>query len=294
MEYIYIIVLNYNNSKDTIECVDSLLNSEKQLLNCLKILIIDNGSSDNSYIVLKKYYLENDFITICKTGENIGYAGGNNYGIRIAKNNNAKYIVILNNDTIAKTSFIYECIDALNSDKSLGVVGPVLLEYDKDIIQSAGADIDFLRLRTPIKHSGEIYSSKNEVEICDYIGGACLIFNSSLIDDIGELPEDYFLFWEEVEWCNKVNKMGRKCGCIWNAFLEHKGSATINQYEGIYALYIERNKVIFSYRNSKFLLKYFSIFLLYVIAIAKGIIIDKKFFSYIRYYNEGIKYIKNV
>lgn len=282
---VFIIVLNYNNPKDTIDCIKSVQSVALKSRYKYHIVLIDNGSTDNSIEMFEKYL---DDILLLKSGENLGYAAGNNIGIKEAIAKKSDYIIILNNDTIANDFSFDPCLDAMQRNSDIGISGPVILNYESEIIQSAGANVDYFKLRTPLLNAGIVYSKSNKIEYCDYVGGACLVIKTNDVSEVGFMPEDYFLFWEEVEWCKKITLHGKKCACIHEACIEHKGSATINSIAGLSRYYMERNRVVFAKRNSSLGIKCLSILRLYIVAITKGLFKDKKYFDFLGYYTEGL------
>lgn len=288
VQEIYIIILNYNNANDTIECINSIRIATK---NCnsyaYHIIIVDNASSDDSVMILQNF-IGND-IELVVASQNLGYAAGNNIGIRHALRYDPDYLVILNNDTVIDRNTISCCIKALENDNNLGIAGPVILNYGTNIIQSSGADVDFYKLISIPCNADKVYYPKNTVEYHDYVGGACLVFNAELIKKIGYLPEQYFLFWEETEWCILAQRSGKKVGCVYNASIQHKGSATIKRTNTKSDYYLERNRVIFSKRNSPSLyIKIISIIRLFASAFKNGIFKDKNYFNYLKYYIDGL------
>lgn len=275
---VYIIILNYNNPSDTIACVEE---AEKIDYENFKIVIVDNYSTDNSDAVIRQKFPHHKFI---QTGDNLGYAGGNNIGMKFAKNQGADYICILNNDVITDPNFLKILLDYLKNNPNVGVVGPRVCEFNEPhLVQSTGAMIDYHTGRVNILNNGVHEDRiKGNIIPCDYVGGACLLFNSTILDQVGYFPEDYFLFYEETEWCLNIKKKGFEVLCNCDAKVIHKGSASINQISGLSEYFMYRNVVIFMKRNAKLnqRLVFYSYSLLY--AFYRGIVKKEgtKFFNY--------------
>lgn len=282
-EILYIVILNYNNTDDTIECLNSVSNIKN--VNT-KIVLIDNGSDQECVKQLEKSL--NDKVVFIKNSKNIGYAAGNNVGIKYAIAQGANYIAILNNDVIVNEHSFDDCINILTNNSTVGIVGPAILNYKSDILQSAGAKIDFLRLSTKLNGRNTKYIRQDKQIECDYIGGACLVFTPHLIDYIGYLPEMYFLFWEETEWCVSAKRHGLKVICTLNSSVEHKGSSTINKIKGISGYYMERNKVIFSRRNNNMFLFSVSFVVLIIRAFYKSVRNEVAFHELMNIYIDGL------
>lgn len=254
-----IIILNYKGLDDTIECVKSV---KKIMYKNFLCAIVDNDSQDGSYEKLKEMFPE---YKIIQFGENKGYAAGNNLGIKYALQEEAEYVCILNNDVIVKSDFLNVIIEYMEKNNTVGIAGPKICEYfAPEVIQSTGARIDLYKGVVPALNVG-IAEEKISDEIiqCDYVGGACLIVKSEVISKIGLIPECYFLFFEETEWCLKAKRCNYDVVCISKAKIFHKGSASINKISGLSEYYFSKNQVLFEKRNaSKLQFIYFTFYLL--------------------------------
>ncbi len=290
---LFIIVLNYNNEEDTIECLDSLkevIENSKEI--DVNIILVDNASDIKSVNTIKEYLKNNLEAVLLISNSNKGYAGGNNIGITYALNNGADYICILNNDVIVNRNFYKDSIRILEEDRNVYFVGPAILYYGTNIIQYTGGKVNLWFMKNTGINQGMEYVEKKEVVECDYVGGACLFFRSNIINELGYLPENYFLFWEETEWCMSALKRKKKCLCTLNNHVEHKGSASIDRVKGLGEYYIERNRIIFSRRNDNNVIRrIFAYAYLNAKAITKGVLRNKNYFNYVKYYFEGIRTI---
>lgn len=287
MKSIYTIILNYNNLSDTCECIDSLNQLDYSCDYDYKIVLVDNFSNDGSYEKLQELY--SDRITIIRTENNLGYAGGNNVGIRYSIKENADYICILNNDTVVTENFYLECVGLLNESDDIAFVSPVIEEYDIDVVQSTGGDIIIQKGLVTLKNNNVKRESLSGIIQCDYVGGACMLFKASLINIIGEIPENYFLFFEETEWCYKAKKCGLNNYCVTSTMVKHKGSASIDSIGGLHSYLMERNRIVFIKRNaSSNMLIARAVIYLVLKYIKWGICKDKKYFRYLEYIKDGL------
>lgn len=280
---VYFVILNYNNPNDTIATIEEV---EKINYKNFKIVIVDNYSMDNSEAVLKQRFPQHIFI---QTGANLGYAGGNNMGMKRAKVENADFICILNNDVITHPDFLQILLDYMVKHPNIGVVGPRVCEFnDPQIVQSTGAMINFNTGRVNVLNN-RVHEDKVKGEIipCDYVGGACMLFNTKILDEVGYIPEDYFLFYEETEWCLNIKNKGYEVICNCNAKVVHKGSASINQISGLSEYFMYRNVVLFMKRNAN--IKQLFIFYPYLIlyAVYRGVI-KKDGLKYAKYFYHGL------
>lgn len=248
MPLVYIVILNYKNVEDTIECVNSI---EKIDYDNYKLVIVDNKSLDGSYELLKKMYHNH---IVIEADDNKGYAAGNNYGIKVALENNADYICVLNNDVVVEREFLKKIIFYAEKH-NIEVIGSAICDYrDRNLIQSTGALINLMLGRVKwINFNKNIEDVKAEIIECDFLVGACIMMKANVIKKIGLIPEIYFLCFEEVEWCLKAKRIGAKIACIPSSRIYHKWSASINKVSGLSKFYMSRNNILCVRRNGSLL-----------------------------------------
>lgn len=285
MDKVCIVILNYNNCEDTIECVQSLrsaINSEKY-----KIVIVDNASTNGSVSKLNNILSP---IEIIVSSENRGYAHGNNIGIKYAEQAGYEYICILNNDTIIDVDFIETCKNELKNNSQAAFVSPALVEYkDNNLIQSTGGDIFINKGIVTLKNHGA-----RRVELLpkiesDYIGGACIMFRTSILKSVGYIPENYFLFFEETEWCYKAQKIGYKNICLTDSYIYHKGSVSIKSVSGLQEYLMARNRVVFVRRNIGTQYGYYKFLInLFIKQMLKILFRREQALQEMRYYLDGV------
>lgn len=258
MKKVGIIILNYNNAVATIKCTE---NVSKLAYNNFFIIVVDNNSTDNSYSVLKKTLHRK--ICLIKTKQNGGYAYGNNVGIKNALEKDCDYVFILNNDVILENDTLSKMVDYGNAHLDVGIIGPALLEFrNQSRVQSTGANNNLIKGTSRLINKGKLFSTLNkEVIYPDYLGGSCLLIRGSAIKSAGLIPENYFLFYEENEWCLKIKAHGYKVVCLPDAKTYHAGSKSINQINGLSYYFMTRNLMIFEKRNAS--TWQFIIFILY-------------------------------
>ena len=287
MKLICTVILNYNNYDDTKECIDSIIRMQFSSDYTNKIVLIDNCSTDESGERL--YHLYGEKIVYLKSDFNCGYAAGNNIGIRYSVEQGANYICVLNNDTVAFENCILPCVEYLEEYPNTGFIGPLIENYDDAMVQSTGGDIFWRKGSIIVKNQGVSKGNLPKEIESDYIGGACLIFRSNLIEKIGFIPEDYFLFFEETEWCWKAKKNGMRNVCLTSVSIRHKGSASIDAISGLHAYLMERNRVIFLRKNAPDFITYIrAIMFLIIKYIKKGIFENKEYFNYLKYMRDGL------
>ncbi len=224
MPKVFIIVLHYKNRKDTNRCLKSL---EELDYDNFETIVVDN---DN---------------------RNRGFAGGNNVGIKQALKKGAEYILLLNNDTVVKSDFLKKLMNVAKSNPEFGILGPAIYEYNSENVHFAGGKINWLY--TKGIHQSSI-SNQQPAEV-DYITGACLLIRREVIEKIGLMPEDYFLYLEDVDWCLSARKAGYKCILVPNSKIWHKVSSTTRAGSFSYIYYHFRNGLLLAKRHAPFFIK---------------------------------------
>ena len=283
---VYILILNYNSYYETVNCVESLINSIHYTN--YRVIVLDNNSTDETISLLppkvdewiKTYGQKIRFI---ENNSNYGYAYGNNRGIEIAIQENSDYICIINPDVIVEEDFLGELVYQMKSDPSIGMIAPAIVNSDaKDICFIGGAHIGYLSGYTKMINAGiKLEKISPKIYACDYIGGMCLLVRNQVIKEIGLIPENYLLFYEETEWCNKCIRAGYRCMVDTGTKVTHRGSVSIdresnesnirNKGINMKNYYLFRNRVIYQKRNISRLLFYFFI-VYYAMEILYGVI----------------------
>jgi GT2 family glycosyltransferase len=248
-----IILLNWNAYNDTFECLKSL---EKLNYPNFHVFLVDNCSQDGSDIKLQNDILNKKFnlnITFIQSGGNLGFAGGNNIGIRRAYNLGYNYFWLLNNDTIVDSNSLKHLIDTLKGDPLIGIVGSKIYYYNTNILWYAGGLVDISTGR--VKHIGlrEVdqgqFNRKKEV---DFANGCSMAFTRKLIDEIGYMDEGYFLYYEETDWNIRAKKKGFKVVYVPESVVYHKissssgGESNLSPYVYYYNI---RNAFLFVNKN---------------------------------------------
>ena len=212
IEYVYILILNYNDFVKTIDCINSIFNSKYKNY---KIIIIDNNSSDDSKNNFTKWIEVNNYssIQLIENSRNGGYAYGNNKGIEIAsRNDDCKFIWVLNNDTLIDENALLELINYFDS-KVMTIYGSKIINYNNSETESIGGIINKNNLKT-------INNLDKNINI-DYIPGVSLFFNKNIVSKIGLFPEEYFMYYEDVDWCTKALKNNIKLMVAVNSLVYH-------------------------------------------------------------------------
>jgi len=243
-----IIIVNWN-AKDYLEdCITSL---EKQTYQNFEIILVDNASTDDSV-----KFIENKFpnIRIIKNKENVGFAEGNNIGMRQAKGN---LIALFNPDAKADSEWLSNLVSTLiSSDKIAAVTGKIFYlgdEFGKNAVFCTWSKIN------PITAMPYNFFDDEPESKVDYLSGATMLVKKDVIEKIGYLDPEYFLFFDETDWCARMIRAGFDLVYTPKAKAWHKVSASLeNSSKKTY--YMERSRVRFAIKN--FDLKYLPIFYL--------------------------------
>ena len=247
-----IITVNYNGLKDTCELIDSIPFNDD-----MEVIVVDNASQqDESTLIQQKY----PHIKVIKSEKNLGFAGGNNIGIKEAK---GKYIFLLNNDTILKpqTSDIKHLIDRLESSPKIGVVCPkICFAWDNNPIQYAGyTALSKITIRNKSIGFGE--EDKGQYDMphpTPYAHGAAMMVKKEVIDKVGLIPECFFLYYEELDWSMMITRAGYEIWYEPACSIYHKESQTTGQNSPLRTYYITRNRLLLVKRNWAKFSKYVS------------------------------------
>ena len=246
---ISILILNWNGLHNTIECLRTV--EKISYPNC-DILVIDNGSTDRSV-----EHIINQFpgIKIIENNKNLGYAGGNNIGIRYAIDHGAEYILLLNNDTVVDPQLLKAFLKASQDHPEYAIFNPKVYYYSTpDKIWSLGINWNKQSGMFLFKGDGLIDDGRlnNEPFEIDYAIGCCLFFDTRVIERIGLFEPKFFLFFEEYDWCSRARIAGYKCLSVPEAKIWHKGSAGFEKESPLMDYYLTRNRLLWAKRNLPF------------------------------------------
>lgn len=240
-----IIILNWNNYKDTAECLQSVDQLDYKNF-C--VFLIDNHSHDHSFRKLKEDYERHQYnmeIVFIQSDENLGFAGGNNLAIKQAYDQGYPYFWLLNNDTIVSPDSLTYLVEELDTNSDAGMAGSKIYYYGTRTIWFAGGEINTFTGRAKHPGIGEFdrgqYDLRREV---DYITGCSLLVRREVIDSVGLMKKEYFLYFEEAEWNLRAGNAGWKMIYRPESLIFHKVSVSTggeNKQAPFVAFYEIRN-----------------------------------------------------
>jgi GT2 family glycosyltransferase len=280
---IYIVVLNWNAAQDTINCIQSLLKLGN--FNEVKLIVCDNDSNIECYTKISKFletayglgfreinesdlyhcFEESYNAVLIRNKENYGYAGGNNCGIQYALNQkDMQYVWILNNDTEVDVDSLTELVKKIETDTDYGIVGSKLIDYERrEKIQGVGGVINphfctTKEIGSELNINDTVDETSYEKQI-DYVIGASMLLSRRCLEKVGLLCEDYFLYYEEIDICNRIREQEFKVGIASKSLVFHKQGASTSKGKSDVADYFSvRNRILIGkkfYKNSIFFVK---------------------------------------
>ena len=236
-----VLILNWNRREDTLRCLDSLDSGDYPSAD---VIVIDNASEDDSVEAIHRNHPN---VRIIRNSRNLGYAAGNNVGLKFALDRNYDYVVVLNNDTVVAPNTIRLMIETAEEDPSIGIVGPAIPYLGSpDLIWSVGGKIDW-------KH-GEVISTFYDQPLSSlpvssfevaHVTGCCMLLRSDAIRRAGLLDPRFFMYYEETEWCVRITRSGYRAvvnpaAVVWHDIDPHGQLGSKNV-----AYYMTRNRLLF-------------------------------------------------
>jgi GT2 family glycosyltransferase len=249
---VLIVLVNWNGWHDTLECLESLLLLEYP---CFRVVVCDNGSTDDSLLRLIAWVTSQEvsfveysrteaesgvhcstdpFLTIIRNGENLGFAGGNNVGLRYGMaREDIDYFWLLNNDTVVEPDALTHLMDSVKLRPEIGICGSSIRLYHKrENIQALGGGYYCSWIGLPwhygrfTRWNGDSERLRRAESKMNYVEGASMLVSRKFVDVVGLLCEDYFLFFEEADWAMRAK--GRfKLGYAPQSIVYHKVGGSI-------------------------------------------------------------------
>ncbi len=223
--HVALVVLNYNGLDDTLKCLTSL---RELSYPTLTTILVDNGSAVDPMDASLK--IMPDLVTV-RTGQNLGYAGGNNRGMEVALERGADFVLVLNNDTTVAPNIVEALVDAFSSDDRLGVVGPVINYMDEpETVMTDGVEFN---ARPHTEFFGRIPVAPRDrapaLVPVDIVNGCCMMFRASALREAGLFDESLFIVHEESDLCLRIARHGYRCAVLGQSLVWHKGSASFDR-----------------------------------------------------------------
>ena len=246
MKLTSIISVNYNQPEVTVAFLNSI--SKNDIACPIEVILVDNGCQEDHH---QKFLDAFPGLVYIRSDKNLGFAGGNNLGIKIAKGD---FLLLLNNDTEITENLITELSNQLESNEEIGMISPLLLYFDNpNTIQYAGfTKMNYITGRNSAVGFMDIDTGQydNVSMETGYCHGAAMMCRRKDLSTIGLMEEQFFLYYEELDWCEKFKKAGKKIWFTGRTKVYHKESISVGKESSIKTYFMTRNRMLFMRRNT--------------------------------------------
>lgn len=219
---LWIVVLNYNGADDTMRCLESL---QPSLERGASVIVVDNASLEDPGASIAQAYPGVHYL---RNSENLGYAGGNNAGIKFALSRGAHWICLLNNDTRVSPRFSVTLLQEAAAAESFGAIGPLIMAMaEPDVVMTDGCEFN--------RGTGAGFFARKEIPLgasladVDIVNGCCLLLSAAALKVVGLIDERFFLVHEESDLCLRIQAAGFRCGVFGAPLVWHKGSSSFRR-----------------------------------------------------------------
>jgi hypothetical protein len=246
LKKVSIITVNFNQPQVTKELLRSLASHTDYPH--IEIIVIDNGSDFDHIRELSAEFPGPVYI---RSQKNLGFAGGNNLGIKKASGD---YLFFVNNDTEFTKGLVEKLLTVMDNNPAVGIISPKIMYHAQpQILQYAGfTKINFFTCRN--KCIGQFEPDKGQYDLpahpTSYAHGAAMMVRRDAIEKAGLMPEPYFLYYEEMDWCEKIKKAGYEIWVEPAAVIYHKESLSVGTNSPLKEYYMVRNRILFVRRNA--------------------------------------------
>lgn len=251
---ICVVILNWNGWKDTVSCIKSIKSCSEDGIK-LEIVVVDNASTNESVVELEKI----KGITLLKNTNNLGFAGGNNVGIKYGLSKKSDYICVLNNDTEVDKNLFVDLVSFMDAHPQCGIVSPKIYFYKgfefhknkysaKDlgkVIWYAGGKIDWKNVYGSNANVDEVDNGQFSDSRTDFATGACLFMRSNVAKKLNGFDEKYFLYFEDNDLSQRAKRAGYEVWFANKPRLWHKVSQASAIGGALNDYFITRNRLLF-------------------------------------------------
>jgi len=262
---IAIVILHFVNQKLTERCLASVKKLNQKGFR-LEVIIVNNNPQEDLKDLAKKF---SDFLFL-STGQNLGFTGGNNLGIREALKGKADWVFLVNNDTVLAKDLLVQLIKVARSDSKIGILGPKIYfapgyEFHQarykpsergKVFWFAGGLIDWQNVLASHRGVDEVDRGQYEKQIeTDFVSGCAMLVKREVFEKIGLLDEKYFLYWEDVDFCQRAKRSGFKVVYVPGAKLWHANAGSSAVGGSLHDYYLTRNRLLFGWRYAPWRVK---------------------------------------
>jgi GT2 family glycosyltransferase len=250
-----VILLCYNGIDLTLNCLDSLYRQDYPQF---EVFIVDNNSQDDTLNRVRSKYKQSNIIPL---KENLGYAGGNNHGIQAVLARGFDLCFLVNNDTLLAPDCISTLVNGIVDHPEAGIAGPMVHTWDKSgTISSAGGKINWRHADAINIGAGEKDEAQYPARQVDFINGCGIMVTREAIERAGPLDARFFMYWEETDWCMRVQKAGFGIYFEPKAQMQHKATIADVDLNPLTLYYLTRNRFLFFSRHTQYPMKLLTLF----------------------------------
>ncbi|MCE7059893.1 glycosyltransferase family 2 protein [Dyadobacter sp. CY343] len=246
MKTVSIVTVNFNQPQVTEDLLKSL--QEVNTYRDLEIIVVDNGSRIDPVPAWNAKYSDIKFI---RSEKNTGFAGGNNIGIAQATGD---FLFLINNDTEVTPDLIGKLAAKLEANPRIGMISPKINYFDTpEILQYTGyTPMNYLTARNAVigqfeEDRGQYDSLSGET---GYAHGAAMMIRREALQKAGLMAENYFLYYEELDWCERIRKAGYEIHVDLSALIYHKESVSVGKRTALKEYFMNRNRILFIRKNA--------------------------------------------
>lgn len=246
MNKVSVITVNYNQPQVTEDLLQSIFSLNRYPE--LEIIVVDNGSKNNPVPEWNSKYPDVRFI---RSESNLGFAGGNNLGIKAST---GEYLFLVNNDTEFTPGLVETLVTVLDEHPEVGMVSPKIRFFNQpDTLQYAGfTPMNFNTARN--KRVGEFEIDKGQYDgasgVTGFADGAAMMVKKEAIKKAGLMAEHFFLYYEEMDWCERIKRAGYTIWVETKALIYHKESVSVGKKSPLKEFFMNRNRILFIRRNA--------------------------------------------
>jgi GT2 family glycosyltransferase len=254
MHDVTIILITWNARAYVENCLRSLAPSSSR--QSTRVIVVDNNSSDGTQSLIEEKFRD---VELIKNSSNVGFAGANNQAMRIS---HSRFVFLLNPDTIVRPGAVDALVDFMLTHEDAWACGPSILNGDGTpqrtgvrfpnnwnlFVESLFLDRLFPRSMLFGRHRA-LYEDPTRIRAVDYLQGACLMVRREVVENIGELDDTFFMYFEETDWCYRMNRAGGKVYICPTAQVEHLGGGDIGHYDQRRLLHFYRSLLLFYHKH---------------------------------------------
>lgn len=245
MKSVSIVTVNFNQPKITEDLLRSL--EEVNTYSNLEIIVVDNGSKPDPVPGWIARYPRVKFV---RSDQNTGFAGGNNIGI---KHTSGEYLFLINNDTEVTADLIGKLVATMEANPKIGMISPKIHYFDQPgMLQYTGyTPMNYYTARNAC--IGQFEQDRGQYDslsgVTGYAHGAAMMIRREALEKAGVMAENYFLYYEELDWCERIRNAGYEIHVDLSALIYHKESVAVGKRSALKEFFMNRNRILFIRKN---------------------------------------------